>query len=121
VKLGNGSVLSSEGVKPDITVLVRPEEERAYFADAFVDLEPTNGLNLANLSMTNQFSVTNKPVRKRMSEAELVRKHQAGEEDEDLPLVAAPDADKPVLRDPVLVRAVDLLKGLAVVRQAGAE
>ena len=37
---------------------------------------------------------------------------------EDLPVPRTRDLDKPPVRDPALARALDLLKGLAVVRQA---
>jgi hypothetical protein len=37
--------------------------------------------------------------------------------DEDLPFVRNAEPEKPIIRDPALARAVDLLKGLAVVRR----
>jgi len=35
IQLGDGSALSAQGLKPDIAVEVSPEDERAYYADAF--------------------------------------------------------------------------------------
>ena len=61
-------------------------------------------------------SVTNKP-RRRINEAELVRMLREGENLDDEP--ARPsrvEAAQPVITDPALARAIDLLKALAVVR-----
>jgi hypothetical protein len=62
---------------------------------------------------------TNRPARRpRPTEADLVRARREG-----LPLDAKVvtsrevEPPRPVLQDPALARAVDLLKGLAVVRQ----
>jgi len=111
-------------VKPDIAMTVKAADAWAYFADAYADLAKTNLSASASLSVTNEPGGTNRPAHKRMSEADLVRKHRSGldEEDEDAsnPASAAESA-KPVLHDPVLVRAVDLLKGLALVRQSRTE
>ncbi len=35
IKLGDGETLSTKGIKPDIQVVVRPEDEKAYYADPF--------------------------------------------------------------------------------------
>ena len=35
IRLGDGSKLSEQGLKPDITVEVAPADERAYYADAY--------------------------------------------------------------------------------------
>jgi hypothetical protein len=52
-----------------------------------------------------------------MSEAELVRNHvKDGEDDEIQPTTRT--EPPPVIRDPALARAVDLLKALAIVRPA---
>ena len=56
----------------------------------------------------------------RINEADLVRLQKEGIEPE--PGGSKPrrtaDSDQQVLRDPALARAIDLLKGLAVVRQS---
>ena len=57
---------------------------------------------------------------RRLNEADLVRLQKEGIESEagaSRPRRIA-DSDKQVLRDPALARAIDLLKGLAVVRQS---
>jgi C-terminal processing protease CtpA/Prc len=114
--LGDGASLSSEGVKPDIDVNVNPNNERAFYADAFFAVPETNHVNG---SSTNLASGTNQSLeRVPFNEAELVREHKAGEnpDDEDTPK-RPPELKVPVVSDPALARALDLLKGLAVVRQ----
>ena len=112
VKVGGGAVV--ERLKPDILVPVNPEDEKAYFVDAYkVLVKPGSmaGTNLASLS------VTNKP-RRRMNEAELVRMLREGEnlDEETARATRPPEPSKPVITDPALSRAIDLLKALAVVR-----
>ena len=119
VKLASGQALSAGGVKPDIEVAVSPEEERAYWRDPYNEL--TANTNFAVASGTNGATdVTNRPPRRRLNEAELVREHREGSGfGTNLTAAGArePEPDKPLVRDPVLVRALDLIKGLAVVRQ----
>lgn len=117
VKAGDGQVVAQ--LKPDIQVDVNPEDERAYFLDAYKLLPRAT----ASGGMTNLASVTitNKP-RKRMNEAELVRMLRDGESpDEENARPARPaEPPKPLITDPALARAIDLLKALAVVRQTRA-
>lgn len=117
VKTGDGKIVGQ--LKPDIQVDVNPEEERAYFMDAYKVLPRATGSG----GMTNLASVTitNKP-RKRMNEAELVRMLRDGEnlDDETARLARPAEPPKPLITDPALARAVDLLKALAVVRPARA-
>jgi hypothetical protein len=119
VKLGDGKLFPAGGLQPDIQVEVSPEDERAYFEDAYKVLRKPN--SLAN-SSTNQalLSVTNRLPRRRTTEAELVRLHRDGQ----MPDLDAPppktrenEAAPHVVYDPALARAIDLLKGLAVVQQ----
>ena len=59
------------------------------------------------------------PPRRRINEAELVRRQREGlNPDEDVPSAKARlnELVKPMVRDPALARALDLLKGLAVVK-----
>ncbi len=112
ITLGDGSKLSASGLKPDINVPVNPEDERAYYADAFRQLTRTNSVGDDALAANGQTGDTNR-ARPRFNEAELVRERAGAT------AVAAPEPapDKPVVNDPVLARALDLLKGLAVVRR----
>ena len=112
VKLGDGTMLPTDGVKPDIDVTVSEEAERDFYADAFLVVSN----KAAGNSATNQPSGTNE-TRVRFNEAELVREHRAGESPEEQTAKRPPEPQVPVVSDPALARALDLLKGLAVVRQ----
>jgi C-terminal processing protease CtpA/Prc len=112
VTLGDGKALSTQGVKPDIDIAVGEDAERAFYADAFLVVSNKAAGNTA----TNQPSGTNQ-TRVRFNEAELVREHRAGESPDEQTAKRPPEAQVPVVSDPALARALDLLKGLAVVRQ----
>jgi C-terminal processing protease CtpA/Prc len=124
VKLGNGMPISGNGVTPDIQVSVNPDEERAYWEDPYVVLpkKGTRVANAANLATPDSSGSpgTNSTSSRRVNEADLVRLQKEGVDLE--PGVSKPhrtaDSDKQVLRDPALARAIDLMKGLAVVRQS---
>ncbi|HWC58047.1 MAG TPA: S41 family peptidase [Verrucomicrobiae bacterium] len=112
VTLGDGTPLSADGIKPDIDVTVSEEAERAFYADAFlvVSNQPSGSSSNIEASATNQ-------TRVRFNEAELVREHRAGENPDEMTAKRPPEPQAPVVSDPALARALDLLKGLAVVRQ----
>ncbi len=100
---------SSAEVKPDIPVKTSPDDERAFLENPFGTLAE---------SETNSNSSTNSPLPfvDHTTEADLVRaKIKDGDEDETFPPHAA-EPQQPFIRDPVLARAVDLIKGLAIVR-----
>jgi hypothetical protein len=120
VKMGNGQPFPLTGLKPDIQVQVAAEDERAYFDDAYKML-PKSGLLPGTASDANPTSSasTNRAPRRRINEAELVRMLREGETQE-LEAALAPrpiDPARPLVNDPALARAIDLLKGLAVVQQ----
>ena len=119
VQLGDGSTLAAQGIKPDIAVAVTQEEERAYYGDAFKLAGRADLAAVAGLSLTNPPSGTNRaPRRPRFNEAELVRERREGLSEGDLTGAKERESDKPMVYDPALARALDLLKGLAVVRQS---
>lgn len=121
LKVADGVELPLSGIKADIEVEVSPEDERAYYSDAYkVIAKPARALNLA----TNESiaAATNRAPRRRLNEAELVRMNRDGQSLEREPLSAnptppVPENLVPMVNDPTLARALDLLKGLAVVRQ----
>jgi hypothetical protein len=119
VQLGDGTTLSDHGLKPDIAVEVSPEDERAYYGDAFKASEKTNLLASGSLSVTNTASGTIHLVRRpRFNEAELVRERREGVSESDLTALRVHEPEKPTVQDPALARALDLLRGLALVRQS---
>jgi C-terminal processing protease CtpA/Prc len=121
VTLGSGLVLSTNGIQPDIDVLVNPADETLYYADSFYVVRKTN--QLAGARATNSIEGTNATGNGRFGEAELVRQHRARLDrdggDLSVPQTARElEPQQPMVSDPALARALDLLKGLAVVRQS---
>ncbi len=120
IQLGDGSALSGKGLKPDITVEVSLEEEQAYYSDAFKAVTKPALFAGVGLSLTNPDNGTNRFARRpRFNEAELVRERRDGPS-RDSELTAEEDngPERTPVRDPALARALDLLKGLAVVRHS---
>jgi hypothetical protein len=140
VKSGNGPAIPSGGLQPDIAVTVSADDERAFWENPYAS--PAQNNNSPGVATNNLL-----PFVDRISEADLVRQRQKDGKligatgfhtrDMDLPgprLIRRPSGDNagdedsapsggagpqtPVLRDPVLARAVDLVKGLAVVRES---
>lgn len=99
-------------LQPDITVTVKPVDEKIFLADPYA-LPPTNSI-AADGTATNALPY----YIDHTSEADLVRqKIKDGDEDENTAPVRAAPA-KPVIRDPALARAVDFLKALAILQPA---
>ncbi len=101
-------------VEPDIRIATNPKQEKAFFADPYqvpaaLVQAPDTGLNGWGSAQS-----TNRP-RRRLNEAELIRRQREGIDLESEPEVA-PAAAVPahVITDPALSRALDLLKGLAL-------
>lgn len=118
IVMGDGSSVSSQGLKPDIPVEVGSADERAYYADAFKVIPRTNSAG-SSLSPTNLAAGTNRNTRRpRFNEAELVRARREGATLDSDDNEKEVEPEKPVVHDPVLARALDLLKGLAVVRHS---
>lgn len=125
VKTADGQVLPAEGVEPDIQVNVRPEHDRAYLADPF-SIVLASGPSRAG--GTNIITSVVTVVRKRVSEADLVRQKRelaidsAGRERPAADSTQSPESNgqpataelAKVVKDPVLGRALDLLKGLSL-------
>ena len=136
VKTGNKLPISASGIDPDVLVNVRREDERAYLADPYSGTgvvvvgsnPPTHGSSAVVMGVTT--------VKRRLSEADLVRQKQEAEAAihgrpvesvsntntaPKLPGGAEAAGQRPaspevvkVIKDPALARAVDLLKGLAL-------
>jgi hypothetical protein len=118
IQLGDGSALSAQGLKPDIAVEVSPEDERAYYVDAFKVTDSTNLQASAAGSTTGTGNGTNRLARRpRYNEAELVRERREGVSEADVTAMRGREPDQPMMQDPALARALDLLRGLALVRQ----
>jgi hypothetical protein len=115
VKGSDGSFLAPTGVQPDIAVSVPEAEERGWMEDPF-------GASGVAASAGGAAAGTNsvaKP-RRRLTEADLVRARREGKsggQGTNAVSTAAPVTPPVrVVRDPSLARALDLLKGLSVIR-----
>jgi Peptidase family S41 len=110
VKLGDGAVISR--VLPDITVTVSLDDERAFLKNPYGTLAQNGNSSAVG---TNDFL----SFVDHTSEADLVR--QKLDDGEDSGAAAPPPSkgpQKPVIQDPVLARALDLIKGLAIVHES---
>jgi hypothetical protein len=119
VKVADGKELPFTGLKPDIQVEVNPTDERAWYEDAYKVLNKPTRLASSAVNESNPAS-TNRVPRRRLNEAELVRMNrdgQAPDQDTNGPPMPRGDSkpETPVINDPALARALDLLKGIAVV------
>jgi hypothetical protein len=106
VETGKGESLKS-GVRPDIETRVPIEQERIFFADPFAALPGEEA--------------GARSTRPRLTEAELVRRQRGGGEppglDPETGGISRPPtvAEERKLRDPALVQALDVLKGIVIV------
>lgn len=122
VRLADGELLTTGGVEPDIRVAVNPAEERAYWRDPYAKPGEANIVSAGGQSSTNgAVTAASRPARRRFNEAELVRAHREGFDlSTNEPAASGggqTEPEPPVVRDAVLARALDLIKGLAVVRR----
>jgi len=119
LKVANGKELPFSGIKADIEVDVSTEDELAWYEDAYKP--PPKAARLATSGSETNAAATNRAPRRRINEAELVRMNREGlSPDREPPFTtdSARTVDAPpVVNDPALARALDLLKGLAVVQQ----
>ena len=111
---GAGLVIgrATEKIQPDIIVPVPAADETRFLQNPYA----ASATNLVPaLSLTNDLL----PYVDHTSEAELVRKRiKDGEDDSDASNSPRAEPVQPILRDPVLARAVDLLKALAILHPA---
>lgn len=121
IRLGSGKPLMPQGMAPDIQVVVRPAEERAFYADAYkMAPNPLAAILREGLTTSaNKASTATNRSGRRLNEAELVRRQKEGlsmDEEAVATGVPAAEAAQATIQDPALARALDLLKGLAVVQ-----
>jgi hypothetical protein len=119
IKVADKKVLAAP-LKPDIAVLASDADAKAWMADPFKVLHKPEVAKDADADSIATESATVGPSRRRMNEAELVREQREGL-DPEAELAVGGGAkirnDAPHIEDPVLVRALDLLKGLAIVQR----
>ncbi len=104
-----GSTNIPQTLRPDISVPVSPTDEKRFWDDPYFTVSPPAGAVVTNTLL---------PFMDHLSEAELVRrKIKDGEGGPEAAALPRPEPVR-VIRDPVLARAVDLLKALAVLHPA---
>ena len=117
-RLGDDKELPLNGIQPDIEVPVDPEDELIWFSDSYAVI---NRLKTgASALKSSEAAAANRASRHRVNEAELVRmqKENGNSTEPSLAVTGAiEEPAKPAIQDPALARAVDLLKGLAVIRR----
>ena len=110
------TALSAQGVKPDIEVKVSLDDERLYLRDPYGSVAKPA---VRSAALANAPPGTNATSRRlHITEADLVRERREGRSLEDFTPARDREPLKPQINDPTLARAVDLLKGLAVVRRS---
>jgi hypothetical protein len=121
LKVADDKQLPFTGIKADLEVAVSPDDEVTSYNDPY---RPVPGAARLAALATNETTgaSTNRASRRRVNEAELVRMNREGQlPDRDNALtntsgrMSEPTAQ--TVNDPALSRALDLLKGLAVVQQ----
>ena len=118
IEMANGKELTGQGLSPDIPVVVSTSEEKAYLEDPYRSMGKTSSLvsDRGGLGRGAGF-VFNDRRRRRMNEAELVRmQHEGLDVDQESAAPMAEQSLKVTMQDPVLGRALDFVKGLAVVQ-----
>ena len=98
---------------------VAAEEEHQYYDDAYKVLAKAPRITSGISTNEAGLSLTNRRAPRRISEAELVRMQRDGQslDFETAPISRESAPAKAGIQDPALGRALDLLKGLAVVQQ----
>jgi len=111
IQLGDAKAISPDGVKPDVEVAVDAEAEQKYYDDPYVRLNGNSEIRAGS-------DGEGESSRVRVTEADLVREKRGDGDLEQLAGARVKAEERaPKVTDPALARAIDLLKGLAVVRQ----
>jgi len=108
------------GLKPDISVDVNPEDELAWMEDSYkVPRKPGTRAGVASGGTNDLASTSTSRPRRRLNEAELIRMLREGLIPRLSWVQGAREIEraKGIVSDPVLARALDLLKGLTTVQQ----
>jgi C-terminal processing protease CtpA/Prc len=120
IKVGDGRTLPLDGLKPDISVATRTTEEADHFDDPLQSSPRDARLGSSEKGATHVAPSTSRSGASPHGRSEGPRAPLEGRStDGDAASRARPDPAiaTPAVQDPVLARALDLLKGLSVVRQ----
>jgi len=121
VKIGNDQLMPLSGVEPDISLTVLESNERQWLEDHYADLLGSK----SDTQNESSASPASTPSKRHLNEAELVRMMREGDPGElDPSFTPKPNLEPktpPLIQDPALARALDFLKGLALVRKFKAQ
>lgn len=112
VELPDGKLVGPEGLLPDVTVPCDESNERSWLDNPYLVIAKATSPAGSAPFLT---SVTNRPSR-RPNGAEIARRHRENPDDERGETPRSPLPAPSIVQDPVLARALDTLKGLAVLR-----
>ena len=107
---------SSTNVPADISISVSAGNEKQFLENPWGTVSTNDLISAVNPGYTNKSFKTDEflPYVDHTTEADLVRARiKDGEEDD---TIAKPAPPKPFIRDPVLARGLDFVKGMAVLR-----
>jgi hypothetical protein len=111
ILIGSTNSASAGNLSPDVVVAVSADDEKKFQDNPF--FKTATGPS-GSLSSTNNLMA----FVDHTSEADLVRKRVKDGEDDGSVLTPRPEPPQPVIRDPALARAMDLLKALALLHPA---
>jgi len=128
LRAGNAGLIfgSSKELNPDIPVTVSPDAEKKNMDKPYGTLSTNESVVAENSAAPSTLNHTNTapdpdflPYIDHTTEADLVReKIKDGLQESDFaPPTAAAPPEQPFIRDPVLARGVDFIKGLAALRR----
>ena len=113
IRVASGEAIPASGLEPDIAVPVRADEEKLFYQDPYRERSPFSAAANTN-ELGSATSGTSTTRARPLNEAELVRQHRNGFDfsEEEPP----PQLNTPVITDPTLSRALDVLKGIAILQ-----
>ncbi|HQC42550.1 MAG TPA: S41 family peptidase [Verrucomicrobiota bacterium] len=103
VRFQDGSWMLPGGISPDVNVFLSEADEQAYMEDPFTSRRPV---------YVNESMESSNRVAVRINEAELVKMQNNGTQTDAGQAQKTGESSQPTLNDPVLARAIDLLKTL---------
>lgn len=113
LQIGRGNRFPEVGLTPDLLVAVEEKAERAFLEDPFMQTTAT----LRTADGEFEVAAPSDMRRRRMNESDLIRMRGLGDQSDSNPSAGTKGVQKPLIRDPVLARSIDFLKGLALFRK----
>lgn len=118
VETGDGQLISDHGLTPDLQVSTSEEAERLYLDNPYRIQTKPGEFAKGNSAGDTAIASSNEPTTShRMTESGLLKLRNEGLENaNEEPAASSTLVTPPVVLDPALARALDVLKGVALVR-----